>query len=106
METKLLQLAMNNLIDEVDKIKLQLYQALHEIDLLKKSNYVSNSSEKLSPIESDELMDLKEVQSKLGICYNSLNKLVKKGILKPIRINQRRVRFTRLSVITYIQSLA
>jgi len=49
-------------------------------------------------------MDIKEVQTKLGICYNSLSKLVKQGILKPIRINQRRIRFLRKSVYEYIQS--
>lgn len=91
---------MNNLVDEVEKLKAELASLRKEIEISTRGNI-----DQLPNVSQDELMDIKEVQSTLGICYNSLNKLVRKGLLKPIRINQRRVRFTRGSIIQYINSL-
>ena len=105
METKILQLAVNNLMDEVEKLKIELLTLKGELELLRKTNQFACSPEySQSEVKADELMNIKEVQSKLGICYNSLNKLVKQGILKPIRINQRRIRFSKLSIIRYIEA--
>jgi len=108
METKLLQLAMNNLLDEIEKIKEKLAHALSEIETLKneKGKTPEKEIQKKNEVDLDTLLDIKEVKSILGICYNSLNKLVKSGILKPIRINQRRIRFTKRSIVAYIQSIS
>ena len=100
MDTKLLELALNNLLDQQDKLKKEVAELREELRGVKINTSTPTIESK--PLE-DELLDLKQVQKLLGICYNSLKKLVDKGIIKPIRINERRVRFSRLSILSYIQ---
>lgn len=51
---------------------------------------------------NDELIDTKEVLNYLGICYNTLQGVIRKGLLTPIRINQRRVKFSKQAVLEYV----
>lgn len=101
MDAKLLELALNNLLDQYEKLKSEVAILRDEIRGLKNSPLTPQIE--LKPIE-DELLDLKQVQGLLGICYNSLKKLINKGKIKPIRINERRIRFSRFSILNYIQS--
>lgn len=103
MEAKLLELALNNLLDQYQKLKSEVAELREELRGIK--NNVSIPVTESKPLE-DELLDLKQVQKLLGICYNSLKKLINKGKIKPIRINERRVRFSRFSILSYIQSEA
>jgi len=105
MDARLLQLALNNLLDEVERLKSRLHTPESEMELIRSSAVKTSDSEnRLVVADSDELMDIKEVQSKLWICYNSLNKLVKQGLLKPIKINQRRIRFRKQAIYDFIKS--
>lgn len=101
MDAKLLELALNNLLDQYQKLQSEVAILRDEVRGLKSSPLTPQIESK--PIE-DELLDLKQVQELLGICYNSLKKLINKGLIKPIRINERRVRFSRISILNYIQS--
>ena len=101
MEAKLLELALNNLLDQYQKLKSEVAELREELRGVK--NNISIPIIESKPLE-DELLDLKQVQELLGICYNSLKKLIDKGKIKPIRINERRVRFSRMSILNYIQS--
>ena len=101
MEAKLLELALNNLLDQYQKLKSEVAELREKLSGIK--NNVSIPIIESRPQE-DELLNLKQVQELLGICYNSLKKLINKGKIKPIRINERRVRFSRLSILSYIQS--
>ena len=101
MEAKLLELALNNLLDQYQKLKSEVAELREELRGVK--NNVSIPIIESKPVE-DELLDLKQVQELLGICYNTLKKLITKGKIKPIRINERRVRFSRMSILNYIQS--
>jgi predicted DNA-binding transcriptional regulator AlpA len=100
METKLLQLAINNLLDELEKLKTEVHTLREEVSNLKSND----KTETLFAPSSDELMDIKQVLQTLGICYNSLSKLIRQGLIKPVRINERRVRFTRKSILDYIHA--
>lgn len=100
MDTKLLELALNNLLDQQDKLKKEVAELREELRGVKMNTSTPTTESK--PLE-DELLDLKQVQKLLGICYNSLKKLINTGKIKPIRINERRVRFSRLSILSYIQ---
>ena len=100
MDAKLLELALNNLLDQYEKLKSEVAFLRDEVRGLKSSPLTPHIESK--PLE-DELLDLKQVQVLLGICYNSLKKLINKGKIKPIRINERRVRFSRISILNYIQ---
>lgn len=101
MEAKLLELALNNLLDQYQKLKSEVAELREELQGLKNNAPIPVVESKP---QEDELLDLKEVQGLLGICYNSLKKLINKGKIKPIRINERRVRFSRISILNYIQS--
>lgn len=103
MEIKLLMLALNKLSDEHEKLKAEFSDLKAEIVLLKRQPVQSQTSV-VPDKANDELLDIKEVRNILGICYNSLSKLVREGLLKPIRINQRRIRFSKAGVMRYIQS--
>lgn len=100
MEAKLLELALNNLLDQYQKLKSEVAELREELRGLKNNVLVPVTE---SRPQEDELLNLKQVQELLGICYNSLKKLINKGKIKPIRINERRVRFSRLSILSYIQ---
>jgi len=103
----MLNLAIGKLSDEVDTLKRQVTELLSEVKILK-SNISSEQEIKEVKVESnnDILLDTKEVMKILGVCYNSLYKLVREGLIKPIKINQKRVRFTKISILKYIQSVS
>lgn len=99
MEQKLLELAFLKLSSDVELQNKKIEKLESEIEELKKGNSIE-----FKPIEPDELLNTKDVLLKLGICYNSLAKLIKEGFIKPIRINQRRIRFSKLSILNYIKN--
>lgn len=101
MDTKILQLAIEQLSREVELLKEQNKQFKQEVEELKTARVVPVP---VSAENETELLDTKQVLAYLGICYNTLQSVIKKGLLTPIRINQRRVRFTKKSVLTYIAS--
>lgn len=99
MDQKLLELAFLKLSSDVEQQNKKIEKLEFEIEELKKGNSIE-----FKPIEPDELLNTKDVLLKLGICYNSLAKLIKDGLIKPIRINQRRIRFSKLSILNYIKN--
>jgi predicted DNA-binding transcriptional regulator AlpA len=98
METKILEMAVAQLSEEVDKLKSQLSTVCAQMTEL-----LEGTSNQKAIAEDEVLWNYKEVQSKLGICYTSLSKLIKQGLIKPIRINQRRIRFSKISILRYIK---
>lgn len=68
-------------------------------------NYEVAISSTAEQIREDVLMDTKEVLELLGISYNTLQAIVRKQLIKPIRINQRRVRYSRKGILAYINSM-
>lgn len=101
MDSKLLELAFLKLSEDLTKALTRIDTLEDEVKILKQNN--KNPSVEIKAVESDELLNTKDVMLKLGICYNSLAKLIKDGLIKPIRINQRRIRFTKSSILKYIQ---
>lgn len=108
METKLLQLAVNSLSNEVDSLKSQLAELNREFAKFK-SIYGGNPNPPPTPEQIEKgktvLLNAKEVMVILGISFNTLYKLVKQGMIKRIKINQRRVRYPQSSIAEYIENL-
>lgn len=106
METKLLQLAVNSLSNEVDSLKSQLAELNREFAKFK-SIHGGNPNPTPEQIEKGKtvLLNAKEVMVILGISFNTLYKLVKQGMIKRIKINQRRVRYPQSSIAEYIENL-
>ena len=108
METKLLHLAVNSLSNEVDSLKTQLSELHKEFARFKSNQGVhQNCIPTPEQIEKGKtiLLDAKEVMVILGISFNTLFKLVKQGLIKRIKINQRRVRYPQSSIAEYIENL-
>ena len=105
METKLLLLALGKLTDEVEILKLKVADLSDELVRVKdvKSTIPNESPAQVDPTK-DTLIDTKEVMNMLGICYNSLCKLVKQGFIKRVRINQRRMKYSKTSIVNFIQT--
>jgi len=107
MNLTMLKLAVEKLYDDVEKLKArnkELELQLKTISDGVKLKIDSNVEEKTLS-KPDELMNTKQVQKYLGICYNTLQTIIDKGLIKPIRVSQRRVRFTRQSIQAYINHL-
>src|SRR4051812_31027924 len=103
MEARVLMMAFEKLSDDFEKLKGEMSRMRDELASVKARQFPESVNQVPRTVE-DELLDLKQVQTILGVCYNSLKKLIDKGLIKPIRINERRVRFSKLSILNYIHS--
>ena len=99
METKLLQLALEKLSEDYEKLKNEVKELRAEL-AAKSIAY----PEVPTIVKDDELLNYKDVQLMLGVCYNSLKKLIKLGDIIPIRLNERRIRFSKQSILNYIKA--
>lgn len=102
MNTKLLEFALEGLQKEIEKLKLEMKEL---------KDKVTNSNQITPPViiqteDESELLDTNEVLKKLGICYNTLQTIIKKGLITPIRVSKRRIRFSKKSIKSYILSLS
>lgn len=102
---------------ELQIIKLSLERVLDKLNIMEKQNrklkkrvkYLEqNQNEVLKDSKSEEkedtLIDTKEVLQILGICYNTLQKIIKKGLIHPIRISVKRMRFSKNEILNYVNS--
>lgn len=106
MDNTIFQMALEHLKSEVSNLQEEnkalkdrlktVEDSLAEFRFQKANNPSTEDS-------ANELMDTKEVQGFLGVCYNTLQKIIKKGLITPIRIGQRRIRFSRKSVQKYVE---
>jgi Fic family protein len=96
----MIKLAIERMSEQIDSLteKVKLQQA--EINELKKQKVII--AELPQVVRADEFINTKEVKSMLGVCYNTLQQVVNKGLLTPIRINQRRIRYSKQAVLNYL----
>jgi hypothetical protein len=102
METKLLKLAVSRLTDELEKLKEEFIE-------FKKQNsnnrFENHNTPSTIPIDvNSELLDTNEVKTILGVCFNTLQKLVSGGFIKQIRISKRRIKYTKTSILDFIKT--
>lgn len=102
MNTKLLEFALEGLRKEVEKLQAEVKELKEKVN----RGNIPTLIKEISPSIENELLDTKEVLKKLGICYNTLQTIIKKGLIKPLKISKRRVRFSKQSVQNYILSLS
>jgi predicted DNA-binding transcriptional regulator AlpA len=101
MNVKLLEFALEGLRKEVEHLKAEVKELKSELD--KKEDVLPNQ---ITPTSSeDELLDTKEVLKKLGICYNTLQSIIRDGLITPLKISKRRIRFSKNGIQKYILSL-
>ena len=107
MNLTMIKLAVEKLYDDVEQLKLKNKALELQLKTLSESSKLIKTDCKIIDGTSpqDELMNSKQVQKYLGICYNTLQTIIDKGLIKPIRVSQRRIRFTRRSIQAYINHL-
>lgn len=105
MEIKIFQLALERLMTEVELLKKQNLELRNDFDQLRQNNNINKTEiiKVSEPKIETELLDTKEVLKILGVCYNTLQAIIGKGGIKPIRINQRRIRYSKAQLIEYIE---
>lgn len=99
MET-MVRLAIERMNEELEKLKEQVRRQQLEIEEMR--NAAPAQQLKVAVPMEDEFIDTKDVQKILGVCYNTLKQIVQQGLLRPIRINQRRIKYSKESVIAYL----
>lgn len=100
MELTLIKLSMERILEKVEILEERNHTLESRIAVLEAEGECQNSVDS-APLQ-DELLDTKEVLRILGISYNTLQVIVRKGMIKPIRINQRRIRFASGDIQNYI----
>lgn len=103
MDVKLLQLAVQNLSDRLDKLEKEnalLKEQLQEVKTLKQS-VVESSIPKESA--KDEFLALKEAIKLLNISRSGFLRMVGEGLVNPIRYNLRTVRYSRKELLNLIR---
>lgn len=95
MDLKTMEWVVLGLRKEVETLQMELKKLRNEVSKNKLEQPIKSTS-------NDELLNTKEVLNYLGICYNTLQSIIKKGLITPIRINQRRVKFSKLAILAFI----
>lgn len=103
MDNSLLSMAFEHLKHELENQKTEnaaLRARVAEIE--SRIDTFGDTTKAATPMQ-DELLDTKQVLKILGVCYNTLQAIINKGLIFPIRINQRRIRFSREAINAYIK---
>ncbi len=101
---KLIELSLERLMQKVEWLEKRNEKLNERVKALQQ-NFEGAVSTTKQEIREDVLMDTKEVLELLGISYNTLQAIVRKRLINPIRINQRRVRYSRKGILAYVNSM-
>ena len=107
MDLELLQLALKSLSSELTETKTELLALRAEVREMKRNgvNSSSNNSSEKKEKNDDDLLTLHSARKILNVGRNTFLKLVKDGIIKPIRMNLRTIRYSRIELQRYIQAM-
>lgn len=92
----MVNLAIGKLSDEIEKLKEQLKESFNQISLLK--NKKSESTQIPIQQQDDEFLKMMQVRNILKMSRNSIMKLVRDGVLKEVRVNDRSIRYIKSEV--------
>jgi predicted DNA-binding transcriptional regulator AlpA len=103
MDFALIKLSIERMFEKVEHLESENVRLNERVLKLEKntSTVVQNSVE---TYKEDVLLDTKEVLSILGVSYNTLRAIIKNKLIAPIRINQRRIRYSKKAIYAYIES--
>lgn len=104
MDLELLQLAIKSLSAELQEVKQENKVLAAELKELKRQVAGSPASAPTAPVKNDdELIPIGTARSILNVSKNIFLSLVRDGILKPVRINLRTIRYSRVEIQRYIE---
>ena len=102
-QQQLIQLAIKALVADMDTLKSETAILRLEVSALKK-HQIPAISTKEKEGNKDELLTLLEACAILGISRSSFIRLVNDGIIKPVKINLRTLRYSRNSLMEFIEN--
>lgn len=105
MDLELLQLAVKSLSSELTELKTELLALRAEMKEIKRSKMqvLASNPPGINTAEDDELLTLSAARKILNIGRNGFLALVKDGLINPIRMNLRTIRYSRLDLQRYIE---
>ena len=104
MDSALIKLSIERMFEKVECLEaenIELKKRVLELEKNKGSEVLQFNTESA---KEDVLLDTKEVLSILGISYNTLRAIINNKLINPIRLNQRRIRFSKKAIYAYIES--
>jgi predicted DNA-binding transcriptional regulator AlpA len=104
MDTALIKLSIERLLEKVEFLERENIKLKERIQLVENRKELKSNEIEVVQEQEDILIDTKEVLHILGISYNTLRAIVRKNLILPIRINQRRVRYSKKAIKEYIKS--
>ena len=105
MKTEILEMALETLKNKVQELKEEVKELREKVNKNKSCEYTIHEQPNTNQ-DLDELLTIKQVQKILGVCYNTLQKsIVKKGLLVPKKISERKIRFSKRELIAYMNNL-
>ena len=104
MDLVLIKLSIETLAKRVEELEGANQVLTSKIEELEKREVIQLPIEAAPKEPEDELINGAEVQRMLGVCYNTLQTIVQKNLLTPIRVSARRIRYSKRAVMDYIQA--
>ncbi|MBL4861775.1 MAG: helix-turn-helix domain-containing protein [Crocinitomicaceae bacterium] len=107
MDLTLIKLALEKLHQNMEALKNEndgLKERIEDLEKKTSEPVPVRESWRVKEKMEDILLDTKDVLNILGISYNTLQAIVQKGFLNPLRINQRRIRYSKQAIYAYISS--
>lgn len=104
MDLTLIKLSLERLSEKVAELEQQNTKLKKRFKKMVNQGLLNPVSSESKHEQTDELLDTKEVLKILGISYNTLREIVRKKFISPIRINQRRVRYSKQAIYAFIDS--
>lgn len=105
MNVKLIELVLDGLASKIEILEMQNSKMTERIEKLEAGTVAVPKEDGKEMVLEDLLIDTKEVLEILGVSYNTLQTIVDKKLINPIRISPRRVRYSKIDVLNYINSL-
>ncbi len=103
MELKVILLALESLSQKIETVSQENKELRLEINALKRKTNEPVSNQKFESQKEDELLTIQSARTILGLSRSGFLKLVKDGLIKPIRMNLRTVRYSRRFIQEYIE---
>jgi transcriptional regulator with AAA-type ATPase domain len=104
LDVSLIKLSLERLLDKVEKLEQENLDLNNRIDKLEKREDSRIPNKAIEESREDTLLDTKDVLGILGVSYNTLRAIINKKLIAPIRINQRRIRYSKKAIYAYIES--
>lgn len=104
MDTALIKLSIERMFEKVERLESENERLSERILELEKNSSSKVGHNSFETNKDDILLDTKEVLEILGISYNTLRTIISNKFITPIRINQRRIRYSKHAIYAYIKS--